>query len=122
MLPKIAKSEWRIMKILWNQSPMTAKQIIKALANSVQWNPKTVKTLLNRLVKKKALGFTKEGRTYNYFPLVSENECANAERQSFLSKVYSGALQPMLAAFLEDGKLSEDEIAELKKILVKNSG
>ena len=117
MLPKIAESEWRIMKILWQKSPMTAKQIIQSLVDSVHWNPKTVKTLLNRLVKKKALGFSKEGRTYNYYPLVSADECANAERQSFLSKVYSGALQPMLAAFLKDEHLSTEEIVELKRIL-----
>lgn len=122
MFPKIADSEWLIMKVLWKRSPKTANEIITSLADAVQWNPKTVKTLLNRLVNKKVLGFTKEGRTYHYFPLVSEKKCANAERQSFISKVYSGALQPMLAAFLEDGKLSDNEIDELKKILEKKEG
>ena len=122
MLPKISDSEWHIMKILWKNSPKTANEIITNLTHSIQWSPKTVKTLINRLVNKKVLGFTKEGRIYHYFPLVSENKYVNIERRSFLSKVYSGALQPMLAAFLEEGKLSDKEIDQLKKILDKKTG
>jgi len=118
-IPKIAGSEWRIMKVLWKESPLTAREIIDRLKDTSQWNPRTVKTLLNRLVKKKALEFNKEGRIYLYFPIVSEADCARAERHSFLNKVYNGALLPMLAAFIEEQAVSAAEIEELKRILDK---
>jgi BlaI family penicillinase repressor len=116
-LPKIADSEWRIMKLIWKKSPQTSGGIIDQLRDTTRWNPKTVKTLLNRLVKKGALAFNKEGRIYLYYPLVDEKKCVREESRSFLNRVYDGALQPMLAAFLEEEKLSKNEIQELKRIL-----
>ena len=116
-LPKIADSEWRIMKLFWKKSPQTSEDIIDQLKDSIHWNPKTVKTLLNRLVKKGALDYDKEGRIYLYYPLVDEKKCVGAESRSFLNRVYDGALQPMLTAFLEEEKLSKNEIRELKRIL-----
>ena len=107
------------MILLWRESPQTAKQIINTLSNSVDWSPKTVKTLLNRLVNKNVLGFKTKGRFYEYYPLVKEEDSLKFERYSFLSRVYNGALKPMLISFLEDNKLSSEEIDELRKILDK---
>lgn len=116
-LPKISDAEWQVMKIIWNQSPLTANDIAEKLANEIDWSPRTIKTLLNRLMNKKALGVQQEGRIYYYYPLVSREECARLERDSLLKKVYNGALKPMLAAFLEEQDLSPREIEELRQIL-----
>ncbi len=116
-LPRISEAEWQVMKILWDQSPLTANDIVEKLANEIDWNPRTIKTLLNRLMNKKALGVQQEGRIYYYYPLVSREECARLERESLLQKVYNGALKPMLAAFLEEQDLSQREIEELRQIL-----
>lgn len=121
-VPKIAESEWRVMKILWEKSPITANEIVEQLADSTQWNPKTIKTLLNRLVTKGAIDFNRDGRTYLYYPVLSQSECARLERRSLLSKVYDGALKPMLAAFIQEEHLSQEEIQELKKILDQKQG
>jgi len=121
-IPKIAESEWRVMKILWADSPRTANEIVESLKVETNWNPKTIKTLLNRLVKKQALGFEKEGRTYNYYPLISRNEYARTERKSILNRVYDGCLKPMLASFIEEENLSPEEIDELKQILEQKKG
>ncbi|MBN1782621.1 BlaI/MecI/CopY family transcriptional regulator [bacterium] len=118
-LPRIADSEWRIMKILWKRSPLSAQDIIQGLGDEVDWTDKTVKTLLNRLVNKGALGYEKDGRSYLYFPRVEESVCKRQEARSFVNRVFDGALKPMLAAFLEDGNLSSEEIRELQKILEK---
>src|ERR1700744_2233261 len=115
--PRISETEWEVMKICWDRSPITAQEIIEALSARDDWHPKTVKTLLNRLVKKRALGFKKDGRVYLYQPLVAEKECVAAESQSFLDRVFGGSLQPMLAHFAENQKLSPAEIDELKTIL-----
>lgn len=116
-LPQISDTEWQVMKVLWASAPLTANEVIKQLEDITSWKPKTIKTLLGRLVKKNAIGFNKDGRAYVYYPLVAEDECVKAESQSFLEKVFSGALNVMFANFLEEKELSKEEIAELKRIL-----
>ena len=81
------------------------------------WHPKTAKALLNRLVRKGALGFKKEGRAYLYRPLVKEKDCVDAASESFLERVFGGSLKPMLAHFVEHKKLSDVEIRELRRVL-----
>jgi len=116
-MPQISDSEWKVMKTLWSNSPSTANEVLKNLAQSTNWKSTTVKTLLSRLVKKGAVGFEKKNRTYYYYPLVTEDECAEAESRSFLKRVYGGALKSMIASFLEIQDLSERDIEELKNIL-----
>jgi BlaI family penicillinase repressor len=116
-IPRISEAEWEIMKLCWNRSPQSAQEIIEALSSQAVRHPKTVKTLLNRLVKKGALGFKKEGRAYLYEPLVAEKDCVAAESNSFLDRVFGGSLQPLLTHFVENRKLSSAEIAELKRLL-----
>jgi BlaI family penicillinase repressor len=120
--PCISETEWELMKVCWARSPITAQEIIDALCAQDDWHPKTVKTLLNRLIKKRALGFKKEGRAYLYRPLVAEKDCVAAESESFLDRVFGGSLKPMFAHFAESRKLSPDEIAELKRLLRKTEG
>lgn len=105
------------MKVCWARAPISAQEIIAALTARDDWHPKTVKTLLNRLVKKGALGFEKDGRAYLYHPLVAEMDCVSAESGSFLERVFGGSLKPMLAHFIESHALAPEEIDELKKLL-----
>lgn len=118
--PRISDTEWEIMKILWQRSPLNSQEIIASLTSQdPSWHPKTAKTLLNRLVKKKALAYEQAGRAYLYRPLVQEGDCVRAEAESFLQRVFGGSLQPMLAHFVEQNKLSPKELAELKRLLEK---
>ena len=121
-LPKISESEWLVMQVLWSRGPLTANEVVEELAPKAKWKPKTVKTLINRLVKKGAVKFKKEGRKYRYYTAVSEAKCVGTESRSFVQRVYGGAARPMLAAFLEDAELSAEDIAELKKILEQKEG
>ncbi|MEO3945309.1 BlaI/MecI/CopY family transcriptional regulator [Gorillibacterium sp. CAU 1737] len=116
-LPRISDAEWEIMKVLWGRSPQSANEIIDALDGKRDWNPKTVRTLIKRLTEKRAIGYSQEGRSYAYFPLVREEDCVKSETHSFLKRIYGGTLQPMLVHFLREEKLSQEEIAELRKIL-----
>lgn len=117
MPPKISESEWRIMRLFWEKSPRTANEVVEKLQGTVEWNRQTIRTLINRLVNKKALGHQKEGRQFLYFAKVTEPDCQKSENQSFLSRVYNGAMQPMLAAFIEDQNLSDEEIDSLERLL-----
>lgn len=118
--PKISETEWKVMRIIWSNPYITANEVIDILDNSVEWKPKTVKTLLNRLLNKGAIDFEKEGREYKYYPLVSEDQCIKEENKSFLDRVYNGAFKTMIANFIEDQTLSKDDINDLKKLLEKN--
>ena len=115
--PNITEAEWEVMKVLWKTTPLTANAIVEELSGSTSWKRETIRTLINRLVQKKALGFKKKGRQYDYFPLVSEAECVRAETRSFLSRFGSSSIEPMLAAFVEQKKMSPEKIARLKRIL-----
>jgi BlaI family penicillinase repressor len=121
-LPKISESEWLVMQVLWSRGVLTANEVVEELAGKTKWKPKTVKTLINRLVKKQAVKFKKEGRKYRYYAAVSKAKCVGTESRSFVQRVYGGAARPMLAAFLEDAQLSAEDIAELKKILEQKEG
>jgi BlaI family penicillinase repressor len=120
-VPAISETEWKIMVIVWRRKAASAKVVVEdLLAIDKTWHPKTAKALLNRLIKKRALGFRKKGRAYIYRPLVSQDDCVDAESKSFLDQVFGGTLKPMLAHFLEKKKLSKNEINELKALLEKS--
>lgn len=109
------------MKLVWRRTPTTstASELVAELAGPTGWSEATVKTLLNRLHKKGALGFTKEGKSYLYFPAVSEEECRSAASDSFLNRVFDGSLSPLIAHFVSSQKLSLTEIGELERLLEK---
>jgi BlaI family penicillinase repressor len=115
--PKISEAEWEVMKVLWESSPLTANEIVETLSKGTRWQRETIRTLINRLVQKGALSFEKEGRQHHYSPRVSEAECTHAETKSFLRRVRVSAIEPMLAAFVEEHPLSAEQIARLKEIL-----
>lgn len=114
---KISDAEWQVMKVLWREFPLAASSIIEQLKPESEWSPKTIQTLIGRLVKKGILGVNKENSTYRYYPLVSQKECMREETKSFLQKVYDGSFHMLLANFVKDENLSPKEIHELKKLL-----
>jgi BlaI family transcriptional regulator, penicillinase repressor len=117
-MPRISETEWEVMKAVWSQAPCSAEQIIAALRQTDgSWHPRTAKAFLNRLVKKKVLGFKKEGRAYIYRPLVRREECVDAASESFLERVFGGSLMPMVAHFVRRERLSAEELRELRRLL-----
>ena len=117
--PRISDAEWQVIKIIWQRPGISAQEVIAELEPSTRWSPATIKTLLNRLLRKGALRFEKNGKAYCYHALVSEEECRRTESDSFLSRVFDGALSPMLAHFIRSRRLSEKELTELEAIVRK---
>ncbi|GAB6991138.1 BlaI/MecI/CopY family transcriptional regulator [Paenibacillus pini] len=118
-IPKISESEWEIMKVIWGNHPIPAERILSELPDTIVWSDQTVRTFINRLLKKKAISYEKSGRSYLYYPLVSEKECVQAESQSFLKRVFGGAEAILVTNFLEEAHLSEQEIERLEQILLE---
>ena len=105
------------MKVIWERGPQTTNQVVAALAERTPWKPKTIQTLLSRLVRKRALAFEKQGREYLFQARVSAEACEHAAMRSFLGRFFGGELAPFLARFMEREKLTPEEIQELKRIL-----
>ncbi|KPV59065.1 beta-lactamase [Paenibacillus sp. A3] len=116
-VPNISEAEWEVMNVLWEKAPQTANEIILSLQEKTDWKPKTVRTLLDRLVQKKVAGVNQNQKLYTFFPLYSQDECRQAETQSFIKRIYGGALKSMLVHFIEEQSLSDDDIKELRFIL-----
>ena len=116
-LPRISDAEWIVMKIVWEKAPITTNQVVQSLEDKMHWKPKTIHTLLARLVRKGALAFDKSGREYLFRPVVEAKDCLRAVSRTFLSRFFDGDVAPFLACFLESEKLSPQEIEELRRIL-----
>jgi len=116
-IPSISESEWEIMNVLWDKAPQTANDIILSLQESTDWKPKTIRTLLDRLVQKDVVGVNKNLRVYTFYPLYTQEEFQRAETKSFIKRIYGGTLKSMLAQFIQEDTLSDDEINELRFIL-----
>src|SRR5450432_962769 len=116
-LPRISDAEWIVMEVVWSAAPVTASEIVDALAGRSGWNPRTIKTMLSRLVKKGALKYEADGKRYIYRPAVSRQASVRGESRSFLQRVFGGDVGPMLAHFVEDARLTPEQIRELRKLL-----
>jgi len=122
LIPRISDTEWEIMRIVWAKHPITASEVIDQLAaKDPHWHPKTVRTLLARLVQKKALGYLQQGRTYAYSPLVGEEECVAHASETFLDRVFGGSLEPMLVHFVSRKKYKQQDLKELSQLLEKSA-
>ena len=110
----ITQAEWTVMQVLWREGPLSATEVFEGLEGESDWHPKTVRTLLGRLVAKGALGREKRGGVYRFAPLATERECVREESQSFLQRCFGGSPRPMLAHLIEHEDLSPEDIEALR--------
>lgn len=120
-LPQISEAEFEVMKIVWKHAPISTNEITDRLVKTTSWSPKTVQTLIRRLVTKGALTYEKQNRVFIYTPLVGKDEYIGQESNSFLNRFYNGNISAMVSAYIENDKLSETEIDTLRSILSKKT-
>jgi BlaI family penicillinase repressor len=113
----ISDAESLVMEVLWERSPMTAEDVVAALADSTDWREPTVKTLLNRLLKKRAIAAERDGRRYLYRPLLERSDYIHDASVTLLDRLFNGRVAPLVAHFSERRKLSKKDIAELKRLI-----
>jgi len=116
---KITSAESAVMEVLWGAGPRDAEEVTTALAKSQGWTETTVRTLLTRLVQKKAVAKDKEGRRYLFKPLVERADYVHAESKSLIDRLFAGRLGPLFAQFSEREELSAEDIAELKALIAR---
>lgn len=118
-LPQISEAEYEVMKIVWKYAPINTNEITERLTKTTSWSPKTIQTLIKRLVTKGVLSYEKQSRIFVYTPLVAENEYLEQESSSFLKRFYNGDITAMLSAYIKNDRLSKEEIATLRSLLTK---
>lgn len=116
MSNRVSESEKLVMEILWQESPLSSTQVVERLHDQ-DWNERTVKTFLNRLVKKKAVSFQQDGRRYLYQPEVSREHFLAEQSAGFLDKVFKGDMKELLTTFVNNKQLSADELEYLRELL-----
>lgn len=118
-LPQISEAEFEVMKIVWKHAPINTNEITERLTKTTNWSPKTIQTLIKRLVTKGALTYEKQSRIFVYTPLIKEQEYIGQESHNFLERYYDGNITAMLSAYIKNDKLSEAEIDTLRSLLLK---
>lgn len=117
-IPQISEAELEVMKILWELGQATSSQIIDRLTETSEWKPKTIQTLISRLVAKGAIKpESTDCKAFLYLPLVGEDEFRALASKSFLQKVFDGSLNLMVASFIKEDKMTKEEIQSLKRLL-----
>jgi len=117
--PTISESESLVMEVLWTRAPQTADEIAATLGPANNWQDATVKTFLNRLLKKGVIRAEYEGRRYLYSPVLQRADWVDAQSRSVLDRLFGGRVAPLVAHFSEREALSRDDIAELRKLIEK---
>lgn len=87
-LPQISEAEFKVMKIVWKYAPISTNEITEKLSQTTNWSPKTIQTLIKRLVTKGALTYEKQSRMFVYTPAVKESEYIRQESNSFLNRYW----------------------------------
>jgi len=116
---EISNAELSVMQVVWQRQrqPLSANDVIAGLGDDNDWHEKTVKTLLNRLVSKGALGFNKDGRAYLYYSLITEQDYQLQQSRSFVDRLFAGKVAPLVAGFASQNTLKPDDVQQLKQLI-----
>jgi len=118
LVVKISEAESRVMEVFWSAAgPLSADDVVAAMDNDRDWSAGTIRTFLTRLVKKKALAATPDGRRYLYRPLVARDDYVHEQSRKLIDRLFGGRIAPFVTQFSERRDLSQDEIEELKRAI-----
>jgi len=115
----ISEAESVVMGVLWQRSPIATEDVMAALEPNGKWQETTVKTLLNRLLKKGAVSARKDGRRYLYSPVLKRKDWISQESAGFLNRLFDGRIAPLVAHFSQQRKLSKKDLADLKLLILE---
>ena len=114
----ISESEWTVMEYLWSHPLSTITDIRKALSRN-GWSDSTIKTLVRRLVSKKAVAINDKGAVFRYYALLPEQDCRLKETKSFINRVYNGSVNMLVTNLSSDSNLTEKETQVLLRLIDK---
>jgi predicted transcriptional regulator len=113
----VSEAESHVMDLLWRNAPQGSEELVAALQPDTGWHENTVRTLLNRLVRKGAVRAEREGRRYLYSPVLTREQWQTQESRNLLDRVFGGRVAPLLVHFSRNETLSARDVAELRKLV-----
>ena len=114
---RISDAEHAVMEVLWEESPLAATDVCDRVCAERGWSMPTVKTLLSRLVVKGALATEPDGRRFLYRPLIERAEYVGGESRRLVDRLFGGRAAPLFAHLAETEALTDDDIAEIERLL-----
>lgn len=113
----LSNSEWHIMENLWEESPKTATQLIKAMEEETGWAKSTTKTVLKRMEQKGCIAYKEGEKAREYYPLLKRDEVVESETSNFINRIYNGSLGLMVNTLVKKQEISDQEMEELYQII-----
>jgi predicted transcriptional regulator len=110
-------AEWKILSLIWEKGPYSAREVIDALENDTEWSASTVKTLLRRLVDKGHLSTRKIGNSFLYSAVGSPMRFLRRAGESLLQRTSEGTVGPLLAHLVKESELSRSDLQELRALV-----
>ena len=116
-MEKLFDAELRLMEIVWEREPISAKEISVIAAEQFDWNKNTTYTVIKRLVEKEVLRRGEPG--FICSSIIKRDDVRKAETNTLIEKLFGGSKKAFFAAFADE-KLSSDEVDALKALIEKN--
>jgi BlaI family penicillinase repressor len=113
----ISEAESVVMQVFWARGALPAEDVVAALESHEKWQESTVKTLLNRLLRKGALRARKDSRRYVYSAVLTREKWLSSESHGFLDRLFGGRVAPLVSYFSQQKKLSKEDIEDLKRLI-----
>jgi predicted transcriptional regulator len=115
---RLSDAEHVVMEVLWSSAtPLTANEVAAQVPAERAWSFATVKTLLSRLLAKKAVVPAKDGRRFLYSPAIEREPYVAAESRRFVTRLFGGKLSPLFARLAAEEALDEDDLAEIEAMI-----
>jgi BlaI family penicillinase repressor len=89
---RISVAESLVMEALWRRSPLSADDLVTEIGPDQNWAPKTVRTLISRLLKKGAIEAARDGRRYLYAPTIERAAYVQDESRGLVDRLFDGKL------------------------------
>lgn len=114
---ELFESEWAILQAVWEHEPCAAPTVQEALQKEKGWAYTTVKTMMDRMVKKGLLRTERIRKLYLYRSAITLAQAQRSEIMRTVKRAFDGALTPMMQFLIENEKLSDEEYRQLEQML-----
>ena len=117
----LSDGEWKLMNLLWDESPLTIGRMVKALENDTAWSKATINIMLGRLAEKGAVRVDASSRAKLFYPVLQRDDAVKQEARNTLAKIKTGGIGLLVSAMAQECELSASELDELYRILKEGS-
>ena len=112
----VTPAESHVMEALWRRGPLAAEDLAREVS-SQGWGDATVRTLIHRLIKRKAIRSEKIDGRIRYLPVLQRSDYLQAESQGLLDRLFEGRLTTLVAHFAERRSLTPEDVQRLRRLL-----